>query len=88
MHVHVDEAGRHDGPGCIDDARVGRVGVLDDLADEAVFDDDVTQRIEPEPGVDHAAAADHGLHAGTCALLMRNSSTAMRTNTPLCTCMT
>jgi len=46
MNVHVDEARRHDRTGCIDHAGVARVGVLDELAYEAVVDDDVQHAVE------------------------------------------
>ena len=62
--------------------------MLADLRNEAVFDHDVANGIETEARIDHAAAADYRLHAVTRALLMRNSNTAMRTNTPLWTCTT
>ena len=85
VDVHVDEARRNDRAGGVDHPRICGVGVLRDLADEAVLDDDIANSVESVRRIDDPAAANDRLHAVTSALLMRNSSTAMRTNTPLCT---
>ncbi len=67
MRVQVDEAGRDDEPGGVDDA-LGAAQPGADGGDAAVDDRDVADRVHPRRGVHHPAAADdHAAHVVTPA---------------------
>ena len=67
VRVQVDEAGRHDEPLGIEDARPLLVVDAPDRGDQPVLDADVGAEARRAQPVDHGAAADDGVEHGEVA---------------------
>src|SRR5439155_21945307 len=59
MDVRVDECGREDAAGRLDDVVTVRVEPLADRRDDAAVDADVEYGLDPFDRIEHARAADH-----------------------------
>ena len=58
VNVHVDETGRDERPGRIENLGVARVEMFADRGDAAIAQQNVAQRIEPLRGIDDVPATD------------------------------
>src|SRR5581483_9170179 len=97
--AHIDQAGRHDLAGAIDDVgafgHAGRADAAAHFADQPVGDQDVAGAVEIARRIDNACVGEQDRatvseHRHCCYAFGRlrasASSTAMRTATPISTC--